>query len=127
MNENSKASDFIDLIEQMMMKRKMYVNESRSQSILYYAQSLHAIYFDGNPLFFELPESWDDGPTYHSLKKRKKNENEYDEKKMKELIKKLELSDEEILFITSICTHYGNMNKTKFDIMMNLERPRIFR
>jgi uncharacterized phage-associated protein len=127
--------DIIDLTKFIICYFKengIRINHLKLQKILYYIQAWHLVYFDKNPLFYEEPEAWVNGPVYRKvyafLKSKspsltKKENISIIKIKFSSLKDKLNLEKEQYEFLDAIFNYYGSMSHEKLVFMTHWELP----
>jgi len=104
------------------------------QKLLYYCQSWHLVYFEGNPLFDEQPKAWSNGPVYTSVYHSYKDDflrhqlieasKEVDiEKEYHSLGASFPLSDDQKELIREVLNKYGSYTSAQLVFLTHSEKP----
>jgi len=135
---NGKTVDIKNLSEFVILyfaKNGIPINHLKLQKILYYIQAWHMVYFDGNPLFEDVPEAWVNGPVYRSIYEKFKMLGSCDnlningdysidvDNHFEEIKNKMNLEEEQYDFLNDIFNHYALMPHEKLILLTHIEKP----
>ncbi len=109
-----------------------FISNKKLQKLLYYIQSWHFVYFDGENLFDDnvLPQAWVHGPVYPSVYEKYKEFSynpiilkEFKEEKLCESLMNLGIGNEPIELIQVVLNRYGTKSAFELEYLSHSERP----
>ena len=113
-------------------KNELSINHLKLQKLLYYTQAWHLVYFDGNPLFDDIPEAWVNGPVYRTIYEQYKGMGIYTNLNPLDFnipgfdivnFDNLDINENQKSFINAIINHYGTMSHDRLVLMTHAEKP----
>ena len=123
-----------------MLMKGLTLSPLKLQKILYYEQAWHMVGFGrNNQLFDSAPQAWVNGPVYPEIYRIYKDkvpgmcdhlriehflkDGETACEKEKEMLRKMELSDEEIALSERVIMLYGSRTQNQLIMMTHSEKP----
>lgn len=109
------------------------VSNLRLQKLLYYIQGWHLAYFEGDPMFEDVPEAWIRGPVYpkvyHEYKQHGWNdikipsEPSDDDDAISKLATEIGVSPDQYKLVESVLSKYQSLTPTQLEMLTHQEDP----